>query len=55
MPPTPVVPEELKGSALLPPLMNPYHYAKGVRDLGLNGSYVVYASFSRTWPDFGAS
>jgi Dyp-type peroxidase family len=42
IPPTPVVPEELKGSALLPPLMNPYHYAKGVRDLGLNGSYVVY-------------
>ena len=33
IPPTPVVPEELKGSALLPPLMNPYHHAKGVRDL----------------------
>jgi Dyp-type peroxidase family len=40
IPPTPVVPEALEGSALLPPLMNPYH--QGVRDLGLNGSYVVY-------------
>jgi Dyp-type peroxidase family len=27
---------------LLPPLLNPYHQSTPVRDLGVNGSYVVY-------------
>jgi Dyp-type peroxidase family len=42
IPPGPVVPEDLEGSALLRPLGNPYHQSSPVRDLGLNGSYVVY-------------
>jgi len=42
VPPTPVVPEEIEGSSVLPPLANPYHEAKHLRDLGLNGSFVVY-------------
>jgi Dyp-type peroxidase family len=42
VPPGPVVPAGLAGSALLPPLANPYHQSSGLRDLGLNGSYVVY-------------
>ena len=29
-------------SAVLPPLANPYHASRPLRDLGLNGSYVVY-------------
>jgi Dyp-type peroxidase family len=40
IPPTPVVPEALDGGALLPRLTSPYH--PGLRDLGVNGSYVVY-------------
>jgi Dyp-type peroxidase family len=42
IPPSPVVPEDLRDSTLLPPFMNPYHSANGLRDLGLNGSYLVY-------------
>ena len=42
VPPAPIVPEDLEGSALLRPLANPYHQAGRVRDLGFNGSYVVY-------------
>jgi Dyp-type peroxidase family len=40
--PAPVVDDNVDGSALLPPLANPYHQAVRVRDLGLNGSFVVY-------------
>ena len=42
IPPTPVVPAELDRDAVLPPLANPYHASQPLRDLGLNGSYVVY-------------
>lgn len=42
IPPGPVVPEDVEGSAVLRPLGNPYHQSKLVRDLGVNGSYVVY-------------
>jgi deferrochelatase/peroxidase EfeB len=41
VPPTPVVPAELDANAILPSLDNPYHVSR-LRDLGLNGSYVVY-------------
>jgi Dyp-type peroxidase family len=40
--PGPVVPGGLEGSALLRPLPNPYHQSSNLRDLGVNGSYVVY-------------
>jgi Dyp-type peroxidase family len=42
VPPTPCVPAELDADARLPPLDNPYHTSQQCRDLGLNGSYVVY-------------
>jgi len=42
MPPTPVVPAALDRDRVLSPLANPYHVTQQVRDLGLNGSYVVY-------------
>jgi Dyp-type peroxidase family len=42
VPPTPVVPAELDRDAVLPPLANPYHASTPMRDLGVNGSYVVY-------------
>lgn len=42
IPPTPVVPAELDRGAVLSPLANPYHASQQLRDLGLNGSYVVY-------------
>jgi hypothetical protein len=42
IPPTPVVPAELDRDAVLSPLANPYHAPQRLRDLGLNGSYVVY-------------
>jgi len=41
-PPTPVVGADLDGREILPPLNNPYHAAARLRDLGANGSYVVY-------------
>lgn len=41
MPPTPVVPATLDGDGILPALGNPYH-PRELRDLGRNGSYVVY-------------
>ncbi len=41
-PPTPCVPADLDSPAILPPLDNPYHAFEPLRDLGLNGSYVVY-------------
>ena len=41
MPPTPVVPAALDRGGILPALNNPYHSAH-LRDLGRNGSYVVY-------------
>jgi deferrochelatase/peroxidase EfeB len=40
--PTPVVGADLEGASILPPLENPYHAHEGLRDLGRNGSYVVY-------------
>jgi deferrochelatase/peroxidase EfeB len=42
IPPTPVVPAELDAGGLLPSLDNPHHASERLRDLGLNGSYVVY-------------
>jgi deferrochelatase/peroxidase EfeB len=36
------VPPELDAGGLLPPLDNPHHASQRLRDLGLNGSYVVY-------------
>jgi deferrochelatase/peroxidase EfeB len=42
IPPAPVVPAELDRHSVLPPLANPYHAARPLRDLGVNGSYVVY-------------
>jgi deferrochelatase/peroxidase EfeB len=42
IPPTPVVPAELDAGGLLSSLGNPHHASKHLRDLGLNGSYVVY-------------
>jgi Dyp-type peroxidase family len=41
-PPTPVVPPELDGDAILSPLANPYQASRRLRDLGFNGTYVVY-------------
>ena len=40
--PTPAVPAALDAGAILPPLDNPYHASAPLRDLGCNGSYVVY-------------
>jgi Dyp-type peroxidase family len=42
IPAGPVVADDLEGSALLPRLANPYYESSRVRDLGVNGSYVVY-------------
>jgi Dyp-type peroxidase family len=42
VPPTPVVPAALDRSNVLPALDNPYHASAHVRDLGVNGSFVVY-------------
>jgi Dyp-type peroxidase family len=42
VPPTPVVPSDLDVERALPALDNPYHASAGVRDLGINGSFVVY-------------
>jgi Dyp-type peroxidase family len=42
LPPTPVVPADLDADAILPSLGNPYHAPQQWRDLGMNGSYVVY-------------
>ena len=42
VPPTPVVPAELDRRSVLPLLANPYHTSPPLRDLGLNGSFVVY-------------
>ncbi len=42
IPPTPVVPAELDPAAILPLLANPHHAARALRDLGKNGTFVVY-------------
>jgi deferrochelatase/peroxidase EfeB len=42
VPPTPVVPAALDAANALPALGNPYHASANVRDLGANGSFVVY-------------
>jgi Dyp-type peroxidase family len=42
VPPTPVVLAALDRGAILPVLNNPYYATRQLRDLGRNGSYVVY-------------
>lgn len=42
IPPTPAVPAELDAGGVLPSLDNPHHASEHLRDLGVNGSYVVY-------------
>jgi Dyp-type peroxidase family len=42
IPPTPAVPATLDADGLLPSLDNPHHTLEQLRDLGVNGSYVVY-------------
>ena len=42
IPPPPVVGTELDVDGILPPYDNPYHAAAHLRDLGRNGSFVVY-------------
>jgi Dyp-type peroxidase family len=42
MPPTPAVPAPLDPAGILAPLDNPYHAGRRARDLGRNGSFVVY-------------
>jgi Dyp-type peroxidase family len=42
VPPTPTVPASVDPDGLLQPLANPYHASEGLRDLGINGTYVVY-------------
>ena len=41
-PVSPVVPDEDDPEGILPASANPYHHADGLRDLGFNGSFVVY-------------
>ena len=54
VPPTPVVPAELDPDGILSPLANPYHASTELRDLGVNGSYVVYRKLHQDvagfWP-----
>ena len=47
IPPTPVIPAELDPDAVLPPLANPYQASEQLRDLGINGSYVVYRKLAQ--------
>ncbi len=47
IPPTPVVPSELDPRGILRPLDNPYHAARAPRDLGRNGSYIVYRKLAQ--------
>jgi Dyp-type peroxidase family len=61
IPPAPVVPAETDPHGILPVLDNPYHRAGGWRDLGRDGSFVVYrklrqdvATFWRTLRDEAA-
>ena len=42
IPPSPSVSGDLDPNGILPAFENPYHSGKGLRDLGLNGSFVVY-------------
>jgi Dyp-type peroxidase family len=42
IPPTPVVGADVDAANVLPPLANPYHATENWRDLGRNGSFVVY-------------
>lgn len=42
IPPTPVVARELDPAGSLTAFANPYYIGKGLRDLGRNGSYMVY-------------
>jgi Dyp-type peroxidase family len=52
MPPTPVVPAAIDSGAILPAFGNPYHASAGLRDLGLNGSYVVYRKLQQDVASF---
>ncbi len=52
IPPTPVVPAGLDPDGLLPPVQNPYHASARLRDLGLNGSYVVYRKLQQNVAGF---
>ena len=54
IPPTPVVPAELDGDSTLPPLANPHHASLELRDLGVNGSYVVYRKLEQDVGGFWA-
>jgi Dyp-type peroxidase family len=42
VPPSPVVPAQFDSRGLLPTLDNPHHAPLSLRDLGVNGSFVVY-------------
>lgn len=52
VPPVPVVPSDLDPDGLLPALDNPYHAAGRLRDLGMNGSYVVYRKLQQNVAGF---
>ena len=47
IPPTPVVRAAFERDAVLSPLANPSHASKPLRDLGINGSYVVYSKLQQ--------
>jgi deferrochelatase/peroxidase EfeB len=47
LPPTPVVPAALDPEGRLPSWPNPYHSPGSLRDLGRNGSYLVYRKLSQ--------
>jgi Dyp-type peroxidase family len=52
MPPTPVVPAALDRDGILSALENPYHADRPLRDLGRNGSYVVYRKLEQDVASF---
>lgn len=47
LPPTPVVPAALDPDGRLTPWPNPYHSPGSLRDLGKNGSYLVYRKLNQ--------
>ena len=52
--PTPVVPASAAVDAVLPRFANPYHAAKSLHDLGVNGTYVVYRKLQQDVAGFWA-
>ena len=52
VPPTPVVPAEFDAEGLLPLLDNPHHASARLRDLGVNGSHVVYRKLQQAVAGF---